>query len=773
MRGMHRTPIALLMLALGAAIGVLVGFTVGSGEALQPRIVQAGLDGIERTERHVQSTSEESLDASTASTRSSATPDFRAALAPLEIGPESQVGKLTAGIAAAAERGPVNAESQPTDAQRSITGVALDHNGKALEGVTVTITMNPDSSLLSTKPAGSIAQDWEGEEDLAASLKERAATTLSKRRLRRVDVTDANGRFQLTNLLPGRHYVRAYSKGYFFRSRSTYVGNSTTLTGKPAEMYHLEVVGPGDAPIDQATIGVSKDNRWNYYDWDRENPYLPLSERTARLRVFAGGPLMGDKKNPFAKLASEERRVHLDLDGEGPHRFEVKPTRSLTVTVVDQTADGPTLPFSVRYGRGKKLDLATGRATFEGKATTIKMSSDGLFRIPSLKEGEYLLGVGRGGVEPEVFRELLVTDGPLEETVVLPPVQREDFLVVKAYGPRGRLLSGLSFSLWTLKEEGGIRSRSLSGTEREPGEYWVGRPTAENTWSGPAKLVVKCPGYGSVAALVSRDQGSARVDFRTPCKLKVHVAADAEEMFDVSLQMSDSLSGSASRTIASMTPLTTKGQGFVIFEGLQPGLAQISMKSEGRRNWSGPSKLAVAEVLLRSGEQEASLSATTLYDLEIHAPGEAPGIGFYATAIGGGTETDLGGRSYGTLGNDHLVTLSKLPPGRYKLSVQAGDVPPIEVTIPSSALDYERPTTAGYRVSASRKGRDTAPLIPGDIITEVNGESIAVGSFSSRVQLAVAEGPTTLTLIRDGETMELSIQSAPKNVHYAPLASLK
>jgi hypothetical protein len=770
---MHRTPIALLMLALGAAIGVLVGFTAGSGQALQPRIVEAGLDGIERTERLIQSTGEETLGASAASTRSSATPDFRAALAPLDIAPESPVGKLTTGIAAVAKRDAETVESQPTDARRSITGVALDHKGKALEGVTVTITMNPDSSLVSTKSADSIAQDWEGEQDLAASLRERAASTLNRRRLRRVDVTDANGRFELTNLLPGRHYVRAYSKGYVFRSRSTYVGNSTTVTGKPAEMYHLEVVGPDDAPVDQVTIGVAKDNRWTYYDWDRENPYLPLSERTARLRAFAGGPLMGDKKNPFAKLASEERRVHLDIDGEGPHRFEVKPTRSLTVTVVDQTADGPTLPFTVRCGRAKKLDVAGGRPKFEGKTTTVKMSSDGLFRMARLNEGEYLLGVGRGGDEPEVFRELLVTDGPLEETVVLPPVQREDFLVVKAYSPRGSLLSGLSFSLWTLKEEGGVRSRSLSGSEREPGEYWVGRPTAENTWNGPAKLVVKCPGFGSIATLVSRDQGSVRVDFEDPCKLKVHVQADAEEMFEVSLQVTDSLSGSASRTLASMSPLATKGQGFVIFDGVQPGLAKISMNSEGRRNWSGPSKLAVAEVLLRSGEQEASLSATTLYDLEIHAPGEEPGTGFYATAIGSGTESELGGRSYGALGNDHLVTLSKLPPGRYKLSVQAGDVPPIEVTIPSSAIDYERPTTVGYRVSASRKGRDTAPLIPGDIITEVNGESIAVGSISSRVQLAVAEGPTTLTLVRDGDAMELSIETAPKNVRYAPLASLK
>ena len=781
---MRKTAFAFFMLALGAAAGLLVGFTVGSGGGAPANTVAAGWNGIPRTPEARTSEEGSGGTASFASSeRISIEPSLEQLLAPVDVSVSSPSGRLIAELASNPDKLDSAKESSPAaadgtaDPARSISGLVIDDQGRPLAGVTVTTVMNPESSIVRTRSADSIGQGWEGENDLTESLKSRAATEIARRRMRKLTVSDEEGRFTLTQLLPGRHSVYAYAKGYVFSNRRTYVGTSTTLTGSPAEYFHLEVVDEKGTPLEEAIIGVAKNDRWTYYDWTSEEPRLPLTERTAVLRAFAGGPLIGDSKAPFAKLASEKRRIHLEIDGDGPHRFEVKPPLSLCVTVVDQTTDGPTLPHSVRYASEEALTSAGGRSAFRRNSKALDVNSDGRYRIGSLKPGPYVLGVSRGGDEPEVFREFTVADGPIEETVVLPPVRSDEFWVVKAYSPNGVALSGLNFSLWTLNDNR-VRSKTLASVERSRGEHWISRSGSSTTSEVSPRLVVKSATYGSLMTPVGFDQGEVRVDFSEPCELRVNVVADPDKTFNVYLKVRESLNGGPSRDLVSAGPKLVKGGAYVTFRGIQPALGQLSLSAESGSerdpfNYRSRNQtLALAEVPLRSGEQVATLSATTLHSLEIHAPDESPGTQFRVNSIPVPGTVSLSSRAYGRLSKDHTVRLTNLAAGRYSLSVDGNGSPSIEVTVPSSAISYERPATVGYRVS-KRRERAIAPLVVGDIVTAVNGKSIAKGSFSSRLNVAVAEGETTLTLVRDGESMETTITSYPSNAYFRPVASLK
>ena len=761
------------MLLAGVAIGVLIGFTVGSGNAVEQNVVAAGFHSIERTEAPGGRDLDRSSPSNAMGPRSSLEADLDAPLAPASLRAGGANDKMLLAIAADAELAPSAGELDAADPSRMISGLVNDDQGKPLAGVTIQATMNPSGSTINTRSARSIGQGWEGETDLAESLRKQATSTLQQRRLKRIAVSDADGRFQLTNLLPGRHRLYAYGEGYVFQSRRAYVGGTTSFTGTLAQQFHLEIVDGEGAPITEATIGVAEGNRWRYYEWSAKEPTLFLRERSARLRAFAGGPLLGDTDKPFAKLASDERTIILDVDGAGPHRFTVTPTLSLCVSVVDRTTDGPIIAHEVRYASAKKLQEAGGRSSFTKHSKEISMDADGRFRVPALEAGDYVLGVARMSDKPEVFREFSIVASPVEETIELPPISADDFLIVQAYSPGGATLSGLGFSLW-VEGEGRVYETGLSSTERTMGEHWMKRARHAMNREGPATLIVKSPAFGSTMVPVGRDQGRLRVDFLEPCDLRVEVVADADATFKVSLQVKTSLGDAPPRTLASDGPNVTKGQGFVTFRGLQPGTAELTLQAENNQYQRyNRSKLAFAEVPLRPGEQVATLTATTLHTLEVHAPNEPVGTTFSASALADPGGTALGGYQYGTLDKEHVLRLEDLAPGRYKLSPRDGQAPVVEVTVPSSAITYERPATTGYRVTARRKGRDMSPLAPDDIITEVNGESVAVGSLNSRIGLAVAEGPTTLTLIRDGKTIELPIESSPSNVRYTPIASLE
>ena len=61
----------------------------------------------------------------------------------------------------------------------------------------------------------------------------------------------------------------------------------------------------------------------------------------------------------------------------------------------------------------------------------------------------------------------------------------------------------------------------------------------------------------------------------------------------------------------------------------------------------------------------------------------------------------------------------------------------------------------------------------GDVITEVNGVSVSVGSLSDRINLAVAEGKATLTVWREEDSVEIVLASELNGVRYDPLSTLE
>ncbi|MFT6832547.1 MAG: hypothetical protein ACJAZN_002724 [Planctomycetota bacterium] len=772
---MSRAPIALLLLVGGIAIGVVFGLLLGSGAgpvmargvtmtqgAAPPASGPAGaLDRpVSEGARRIAEPELARPEAAARPVLSDAALNEITTLAAASLGDEDEPAELTAKMRA-----------------QMITGVVVDERGEPIAGATVRTQAGADSPRLSTQDSSGTGREWSGEEDLAETLQERARGVLKSRRGTRVATTDEAGFFTLLGLEPGRHTVRANAEGLSFSSERTFTGQSTTLRGKAVQGFTLEIVDADGEAVSSAVVQVKGGYRPSYYDWSPEQPTIRLTETSAQLRAFAGDVARYGNSEPFAEMASESRRVTLAIDGKGPHRFELEPTRSVLITVIDQTTDGPLVKPNVRYAEAKKIMEAGGRSKFLGNSAEINAREDGRYQIADLEAGDYLLGVGRGLSEPEVFREFTVASTPVREEIVLGPLSQERFLVVYVKNSRGTPLSGLRFKLYGTTGENS-NSWTMESAERAPGEFWIGWDRSADYWGAPVSLSIENPGLGSAVRPVTRDQKRLDVTLADPCDLTVELVADPETSYEITVSPKASVNGEDARSISRVDPEVAKGGGLATFSGIQPGLAEITVrkKTEGGNRWNrgGGATLARQELTLMSGEMRTTLIVSELHTLTVYAPGEAERARFRVRPAPNQPDGSLAGYASANLNAELVAELSGLAAGRYHLTVDSsGAVPPIEVTVPSGVVTYERPETMGFRVRKRRTSSEIAPLEVGDVITAVNGKSVSIGSLNDRINLAVAEGKATLSLLRDEKAIEVVLEKRPDGARYDPMSTLE
>ncbi len=154
----------------------------------------------------------------------------------------------------------------------------------------------------------------------------------------------------------------------------------------------------------------------------------------------------------------------------------------------------------------------------------------------------------------------------------------------------------------------------------------------------------------------------------------------------------------------------------------------------------------------------------------MYAPGEEPGDYLHLHRSTGKPYGLDGGQDILALGDDHRVTFTDLEAGDYWVTVE-GESVPVAVTVPSGALVLERPDIFGYRVRVTRPDKARGPWEEGDVLVEVDGESVAVGDVSDRISLALSKGPARVKVLRQGTEQVLEVPEWLSHVRFEPVAA--
>lgn len=667
---------------------------------------------------------------------------------------------------AAVERAKINVEV--TDAAAGageIVGTVVDDQGAAMEGVTIVASNSPlsEEKRGSGRDSGQTGRAWTGDPDLDGLLEDEARSSMDARRYRRVTTSDASGRFRLEGLRAGQQSLRAYAEGYVFSSSRVHTGEAATFVAKPVMLYAIQPAFADGTVPERATVLKGEGRSITAYEWTREEPVIRLSSRSEVLRVVAGNVRSRDSRSYIAEFTSEARTVDLDHDGEGPHEFELAPSKSLFVTVEDTSNVTPRIVPWVRYAKAEKLEGKSIEEAFLRNSESIRRSESGTFDKMELGEGEYIIGAGRGQGQPEITERVTIDEDNVTLELTLGDVDLARFLVAKVKGVSGEPLSGARFRCF-VKTADDTDSGSVSATERKPGEYWLPwRDVLDgDEWTNVVSVEVAttAPGLGSINQQVRRGQSEANFEFASACDLTVQVDGRPDTSYEVSVIPLRSASDMDEGTYGSSTKKRTDETGKARLTGLQPGPLKVTLRQRTERSGrrSSTKTLNSELIVLRPGGQTVTIVAVELHDLVIVAPDFESGVWFTVSSKASTGRRYWGGNG-ASLDEDHRATIKDLKPGHYFVSMWDSDFPGIEVDVPCGEVVFEKKSISGFK--AANVDVDgpayAAGVRDGDVAVTINGKNAAEGKFRERLDLEIGSGDVTITVIRGGAERTITL----------------
>ncbi len=571
---MNKGLVLVVLVAVGAAFGA--GYVLGSGGSTPVRI-EPDLDGLE------------------------VRGDLAEPEAPIRLGtarPELTTDETLLALRAAVATFP---EPRPERGDGEIAGTVVTATGEPLAGVE--ISANP-------KRAGPrYQQPDDPDEALLYRLRWSVESTLWRRANKVTTTSDEAGHFRLAGLKDREHQISAWLEGWRIRDRDPTVPRTATpgarvdfvataISGLTLAVYLPDGTQPKSASTMLSSAGGSSGG-W----WAPERPTIEAQPGTYQLSVTSGeqeefqaGPLSVEIR------AGETRAVRVDL--------EARPTLQVTVRFpVGEEAGGrvfvlriasPTAPQpAVLRSRGESSDVR--RRGLEAWEAT----------HANLQAGTYAVGYTRGRErEFDVIDVVEVGPGVTEHVLPVPPLDKDEYVLVRVRGPDGRGLPDARISTGYFAENASS-SGSSPLVNRGDGEYQVLHHV--NPWGkrpgGTWWVSAQAGGFGTQR--VEYEPGSVStidLDFQLPASLEVLVenaaGTDYESRVRVKLVQGH-------HHVAD-TVCDAKGKAFL--DGLQPGAYEIQLRI-GERHfmaWVHAQPLA-----LESGKNRLTLSLPTLYTVTV------------------------------------------------------------------------------------------------------------------------------------------------------------
>ncbi|MEL6713317.1 MAG: fibronectin type III domain-containing protein, partial [Planctomycetota bacterium] len=315
-----------LVLALGFGVGFIVGRPAETNAAANAPVVD-----VERVETAAPARAADPLATPTSDVGLVSAPDADRGDALASTEARSVARRVSASVASAGTE-----RERDADLSGALRGRVLDAGGAPVPGATVVVAARRSSARRATKTDG-VGKAWKVFDELEDELARTAEQRLESRRGTTVATVDASGSFEATGLEPGGKYrARVYAEDMVGDSIDVRPGQIVEFVLQPVALFHLEPrLADGTLPNTATVVVDPGERRPRIYAWTADEPTLRLQQRVASLRILAGDVHSVSWNEYRASLTSETRTVDLDVDGEGPHVFELQPRYLLEVDLVE------------------------------------------------------------------------------------------------------------------------------------------------------------------------------------------------------------------------------------------------------------------------------------------------------------------------------------------------------------------------------------------------------------------------------------------------------
>ncbi len=672
-----------------------------------------------------------------------------------------------------------------------VSGRVMTDDGTPLSGVVIrAVRRRPTHAHPQWRP-GDPAPPFN---DLGRRVRERVAQR-EQRIADTIETTsDVHGRFRVPGLIAQVYYqLSAYAPGYEVRpvsqngqwgrtrgnrGHSVRAGESIDLLAMPMTVVRVTLQMPDGTTAARATLTVQGTHA-------STQPWIP---RDATLRLPPGSykvraQVPADPERTADPSAQEYRSEEVALEiSHGTPETELTLTLSaqpgLAGTVTGFGGD-PSAYIRVqllKLGPGVNADKET---LAKSNQNSWPRGNNPIYRFKRLEPGRYLIGAGHQRGEIEIMKEVEVSEGVAVVDFALTEPEAGDAMVVHATGPNGRPVGDITFWLSRRGRRANVtpgrRARTDDGGHRLdfPPHTFTPKPSAEpaadETPPGPWVLWGKSPLYGQSSVELSEGQRDVRLHLRAPAKLIVIVPGYAESALKGHItlkiaeptQPGDESADAASKQTRWNRSSRWKGRnsgtsldasGRYSSGPLEPGPRIITVLVAATKDrWSGMNALPAytRTITLVSGDNRLSLPLPATHALNVQldlGQGDArPSlqISFVTGNDGGsiswgnGTQADANG----------IVTFTRLPPGRYRLSRNHKQVrEQMHVVVPAQErIRFIPEANDAMQVWLQHaKGLlGTAGLQQRDTIIEVDGKPFA---DSAAFSAAIRDGGDTVTL---------------------------
>jgi hypothetical protein len=608
-------------------------------------------------------------------------------------------------------------------------------------------------------------EEGSSEGDPTGTIVRRVSAERLAERLRREAVTSADGAFKLTEVAECSYMLAAAREGFFFEAVDSPVarpGESVKFRAKPVREVSVSIVFPdGTQPLDAEITAANVETAMKadsiysptgsiLIKWSPAKPMIGISDGEWRLEASVGH---GEKYHS-GPIVVELRPL------EPPPAVVLHLERTLAIRGKLIIPAGEPLRSGMRVwcvavppGHAAGVDLFLHEETDVERVSSEGFSPEFTFTIT--EQGTYLIGAGLTEKSIEVAEKVVAADRDVMQDLVLPPLPSDDFLVVRAYDPRGNPLSDV-----TVEVDGQDRRRDFTQAPRVDGSFRfliseVLPSKKAPREAGGYKIRAKSPIYG-LREIEWTPAGPRDVAVRFAEPAVLHLTfegytpgrrADGSSV-DISVDIAD-------------TPWDLGSDGTVLAGPFQPGPCIVSLSFHPQLEFP---------LVLSSGDNRVTLPFPGLHSVTILVPDIEP------DAVMGIVPADPAARSEDeseegstiseqfAVGADCRVTFSDLPAGDYRIALRPHGEGEMRISVPAGGPIRFSPLPYNALFVGAAYDR----LIAGDLIIGANGVRFSRYVDIERLTwLARTQRTANVLVLRNGAEMTVTVDLGELAVYMA------
>jgi hypothetical protein len=552
----------------------------------------------------------------------------------------------------------------PGEASGTIQGKVRSEGGTPLAGVLVRAV----GSRPRPPGEGRARRDPLEEPDVSEQVRELLTAHRWREATRREARTDASGRYALGDLSDTSYSLVAGLEGYELEpvGRSTGVepGQRVDFVAWKVVPVPLLVLLPDGATAGGATVEFETEGRGSTPSyWTPQHPAVPVRPGPNRVTASLQGPpeMRSPKETVVVEDGIEPPLVTLRLEGRTGIRGRV--------VFPEEEEPERAVVYLLRLLAAASGDADSLRR--DGAKIWVRRGWNFAFEQKDIPAGTYLLAAAWDDSLPIAVTETVEVEAAIVERMLeFPPLDPNDFVLLRVLDPKGRLLRDVQIRTG-FRGPKGSSSGNATTIAKEDGTFLVMHhpPREEGVVEGVQWIQARSPLYGEeVAEYVRGRVGEVTIAFEEPALLHASVAGYAGSGHEGSLRLQ--LRKRSSGGPGGWSPFYEGDRrgldedGRQTFGPMQPGPYELVLGIRDEGNRYRP--IEVAPTNLAPGENRVTVSVPPLYRLTVLVEESRPG-----------SQIQIEPRSYGRggwnarerVGADGRATFQRLLAGDYRLSL--------------------------------------------------------------------------------------------------------